>query len=461
MISKRQRMVLSIVLFLVLLLFGCSSDNDTSQTPTNNEENNLTNIENNNNDDNSNEGIDNNLEDDLEPVTLLMVTHWGDGQFEENFKQHVEEALPHITLEHVQSRQDELEENVFAKNLKPDIMMASVTDYLIEIDLLLDLYPLIEKFGFDLGRLEPGIMDYLKNMSHEGELNGLPLIRPEYALVYNPDIFDLFGVSYPRDGMTWEEVIDLAREVTNQINDVHYRGFHPGDFDFMMRQIPTAEYVDPETHEPTIADSEPFRIYLERLEATYNIPGNMLESPEGDDRAVNMLRRGELAMAADRAFAGAYVSNYVDSGVNFDFVTYPIWGGEYGSYGPNEPGNGLVITNITEHPEDAFRVVEYLLSDEYQMWQASTGNLPAVITSEVREAFMRDHEHYDILKEKNLEAIISMEAAPIPIKSQYESEILDGTDYREGLYHGEDINTIIRKMQDQAEANAKDILSRQ
>src|SRR5699024_11868429 len=77
-----------------------------------------------------------------------------------------------------------------------------------------------------------------------------------------------------------------------------------------------------------------------------------------------------FAMAADRAFAGTYAAKAVETGLNFDFVTYPSWGGEYGDYGPNEGGNGLAITTLTEHPEEAFRVVEYLLSDEYQSWQA-------------------------------------------------------------------------------------------
>src|SRR5690625_7699374 len=92
-------------------------------------------------------------------------------------------------------------------------MMAGPNDYLLEIDLLLDLNPLIEQFNFDVNRLEPGVMKYLGEMSNEGELNGLPLIRPEYALVYNPDIFVAFGVPYPEDNMTWDEVIELGRQV--------------------------------------------------------------------------------------------------------------------------------------------------------------------------------------------------------------------------------------------------------
>ena len=457
--------LLLLISLMIFLIVGCASEGSmqgengegNNLETENDNENEASESESNNNNENEND------EEDLEPVTLLMMTHWDDGQFENRIKSHVEDKYPHITIEHIESKMDEIEEKVFAKGFQPDIIMTSVNDYYLDMDLLLDLNPLIESNDFDLDRIEPSILEYLEEMSHDGELNGLPYIRPEYALVYNKDIFDLFGVSYPEDNMTWDEVIDLAQEVTGERNGVQYRGLHaalPGVFEFMLSQVEDTYLVDPETHEPIIDESETFKLYLQRLEEVYRIPGNEMASAEGDERAVNLMRSGELAMAADRAFAGTYADTSSETGIEFDFVTYPIWGGEYGEYGPNEPGNGLVVTTTSEHPEEAFRVLTYLLSDEHQTWQASTGNLPAVITQDVRDAFLTDHDHYDLLEDKNLNAITDATAAPLPIKSQYEDEILKETDYGEGLYNGEDINTIIRKLQDEAEGKAKDVLSK-
>ncbi|HLQ97179.1 MAG TPA: ABC transporter substrate-binding protein [Candidatus Dormibacteraeota bacterium] len=456
-----NKYVFFLLFSVFVLLMGCTDSEQDGNVDDNNAENNEN--ENNNGNEGGENGKNSDGEEEPEPVTLLMVTHWDDGQFEANFKSHLEDKYPHITLEHVQSRHDELEENVFAKNLKPDLMMTSVSDYLLEIDLLLDLNPLIEEHNFDLDRIDPSILDYLEEMSNDGELNGLPLIRPEYALVYNPEIFDLFGVQYPTDDMTWDEVIDLASEVTGERNGVSYRGLHSGGYHHMMRQLEGGLSVDPETHEPIIDENEEYKIHLERLEKIINIPGNGFDSAEEwkDTRGVDLLREEELAMAADRAYAGAYADKAAETGMDFDFVTYPSWGEGYPDYGPNEPGNGLVITTLTEHPDEAFRAVEYFLSDEYQSWQAGQGNLPALTSEEVRGNFMKDHEHYDLLEDKNLEAITNVEAAPMPIRSPYENEILEGTNFREGLINGEDINTIIRKMQDQAEGNAKNVLGKQ
>jgi len=450
--SKVARLISILFLGAIILLAACSDGNEEPKADAST-----------NTDGASNNETVNNEDGELEPVTLLMVTHWGDEQFEFTFKEHLEEKYPHITLEHVQSGSGELEENVFAKDLKPDIMMTSVSDYLLDIDLLLDLNPLIEQFNFDINRLEPGIMGYLEEMSNDGELNGLPFIRPEYALVYNPDIFDAFGVPYPTDDMTWDEVIDLAYEVTGERNGIEYRGLHSGSYFDMMTQLEDNLTVDAETHEPIIDQNEEYRIHLQRMEEILSIPGNGFETAEEwkDTRGVDLLRDGELAMAPERAFAGAYADRAAETGLNFDFVTYPSWGDGYESYGPNIPGNGLVVTTLSEHPEEAFRAIEYFLSDEYQSWQAGQGNLPAVISDEVRGNFMKDHAHYDLLEDKNLAAITNAVAAPIPIRSPFEAQVLEGTNFREGLIEGKDVNTILREMQDQAEGNAKEILGKQ
>src|SRR5690625_8001127 len=80
----------------------------------NDNENEASESESNNNNENEND------EEDLEPVTLLMMTHWDDGQFENRIKSHVEDKYPHITIEHIESKMDEIEEKVFAKGFRSE-----------------------------------------------------------------------------------------------------------------------------------------------------------------------------------------------------------------------------------------------------------------------------------------------------------------------------------------------------
>src|SRR5699024_11488474 len=102
----------------------------------------------------------------------LMITDCDDGQLENTIKRRVKNKYTNITIEHIESKMDEIEEKVFAKGFQPDIIMTSVNDYYLDMDLLLDLNPLIESNDFDLDRIEPSILEYLAEMSHDGELTG-------------------------------------------------------------------------------------------------------------------------------------------------------------------------------------------------------------------------------------------------------------------------------------------------
>lgn len=47
---------------------------------------------------------------------------------------------------------------------------------------------------------------------------GLPIDRAALVLFYNQDLFDKAGVAYPKDNMTWEELIQLAKKLTKDTN---------------------------------------------------------------------------------------------------------------------------------------------------------------------------------------------------------------------------------------------------
>jgi ABC-type glycerol-3-phosphate transport system substrate-binding protein len=64
---------------------------------------------------------------------------------------------------------------------------------LFAYDLMTDITPLVKQTATDLNQVA----------SDDGWLVGIPFTQQFSALYYNKDIFDKFGVSYPKDGMTW------------------------------------------------------------------------------------------------------------------------------------------------------------------------------------------------------------------------------------------------------------------
>lgn len=407
--------------------------------------------------------VDNETDEQKEATVALMI-HWGDKEFENFFRAHIEKALPHITLTYIQaSNQEEIEEN-FAKGLVPDLVMGSDFEMYREVDLARDQTPLIEKHGIDFDRLDPSIVESLRNASPEGELLALPLFRPDFMMAYNKDIFDAFGVPYPEDNMTWDEAIELGRQLTGEINGETYHGLWPDKE--QLNQV-GASLIDPETNEPNILDNKELRLFLERQQEIFNIPDNLpeMDSVEGlADFMYNGTGNADLifdyALVPGRAFTKGHLQREQDAGLNFDWVTYPIWGGEYPEEIPNGLYHNIFVTSQSENPDAAFEVIQYLLSDDYQKWWTSTEyGVTPLVNEEVRKEFGQKSEYLESLEEKNWRAQLALPGAPIPNQSSYEGPVRKPLliSAYQGLLEGKDVNTVLRIMDDEAQSMVADL----
>lgn len=132
--------------------------------------------------------------------------------------------------------------NQFTKTMeeeKPDVMTVGIGEYaeLLEDNRLYDLNDVITNDAFDLEGIHPEIVSLLRQYGN-GKLYGLPPTFYNQALFYNKDLFDKYSVPYPTDGMTWGEVLDLAKRfpVEEGIN-----GFFMRDFNSLQEVIAQAE----------------------------------------------------------------------------------------------------------------------------------------------------------------------------------------------------------------------------
>jgi|GEM_PF-844621 len=100
----------------------------------------------------------------------------------------------------------------FLETYEPDILLIdSLQQYaeLAETGVLVDLEALIQADSYDIGSLNDNVMEFLRKPVG----GGLYALAPRFdnlALYYNIDLFNEHGVEPPRDGMTWEEVLELA-----------------------------------------------------------------------------------------------------------------------------------------------------------------------------------------------------------------------------------------------------------
>lgn len=116
---------------------------------------------------------------------------------------------PNIELDVVSFQENNLQDVLKQEN--PDIFLTSQNVYeeLLHESKLYDLDALMNTDAFNLEGVHQGIVDSLRNIGN-GKLYGLPSVFLTKALFYNKDLFDKYGIPYPPDRMTWEEVFQLA-----------------------------------------------------------------------------------------------------------------------------------------------------------------------------------------------------------------------------------------------------------
>ena len=98
----------------------------------------------------------------------------------------------------------------------PDVfwMHSNTAQMYMENDLLLNLDDYIANDDtVDMSKFYEGVVE-LYNRDDNGSQYALPKDHDTIALLYNKAIFDKYGVDYPTDDWTWEDVRDAAAKIT-------------------------------------------------------------------------------------------------------------------------------------------------------------------------------------------------------------------------------------------------------
>lgn len=394
-------------------------------------------------------------DDPIENITLNIVypEAWEEKRFNEEIKEPVEAAFPHIKLKYL----DQPIEDLLAKKIMPDIIFLGNPSGLpnfTEHGLTMDMSDLIEKHNFDLSRIEPSLLAESR-MFADGKLYTLPYTRGATVLHYNKDIFDMFGVDYPKDDMTWDEIIDLAAKLTGEKNGVHYYGLQIPYASIMLDQRGVPK-VDPETDEPAYTSEKYmplYQEYLRKMERVYSIPGNV---PEGDDDRDPSIGPffGDRNVAMNPIWSQVELFSE-DEDFNFDVVTYPVWKDRPGISRPSRSGN-IGVAASSEHPDEAFKVIAYLFTDDVQRATARKGRASSLADPAINDDFLGDLiEERPWMEDLNIDAL-TKHSYPTDLDhfSPYEEDAYAALEER--LLDGVDINTILREAQEETETLVKE-----
>lgn len=385
-----------------------------------------------------------------EPVTLKIYNYGAltPEIIEKLFVQPVKQKYPHITLE-VVKLSDVPIANIAVSGNEMDIITGwgSLLDQFGNYKLLTDLNPYIKKYGIDLNRFDKSNLDGVRLQSdtiEKGSLMALPFGYNYYATFYNKSIFDKFGVSYPGDGMTWDQAIEIGKKLTRMDGGVQYKGLDPEGIEKVANSL-SIPYVDPVTLKAAV-NTDAWRKAFELTKRINDIPGNDFQITSHSGTIKRFVKDKNVAMLA----APEVLNSMNDADFDWNIAEYPSF--------PERPHTSgvvqtfvLQIASNSKHKEQAMQVIQLATSDEVQTALSRSGIMLSALQSEaINKTFGADNP---LLKNKHIEAILKTKPAPYVVVTRFTKArgILEAK-YKDYAAGKKDVNTALREANEEIDA---------
>ncbi|TMV52803.1 extracellular solute-binding protein [Paenibacillus mesophilus] len=334
-----------------------------------------------------------------DPITLSV---FGLGvkeeEFNDRFKGVLEKKFPYITFKYVAPDKGNSLPELVARGEIPDLIRTDVPNLknnYLDLKLGTDLNELVKKHKYDLTRFNAPFIQEMIDAGQTGALYGLPY--PPYfplVLTYNKNVFDKFGVPYPKDGMNWDDAYEIAKKMSRTEGTNVYRGFS-GNIMAMLRDN-TYGYPILDPNADQLYDMEKWKPLFNNLKRFYDLPNNQIAAtrPAEINDAFN---KGNVAMQANQYSQYAPIPKEIE----WDIVTYPTLKDVPKKMAWRGPAYWS-ISATSKYKDDAFQVIMAMVSDEVHLADSKKGMLPVVTNKSIQDAFGQDRPD---LVSKNMKAL--------------------------------------------------------
>lgn len=396
---------------------------------------------------------------ETKPVTLKFYAHTVLDDFEKYINQFVKKKFPHVTLELVKNEKGTTIEELLAAGDVPDIIWEGLTNIhlLTPLKVPMDLQPLAKKHGFDFNKFDTKLVDSIKSYSDQGQIYYLPYNTLAFALMYNKDIFDKFGVPYPKDNMTWDEAIELGKKLTRSDAGVNYIGLRPpGALNRLQMQM-GVPYVDAKTHKATVA-TDGWKSLFELVRATYVEP--MHQNQRNISTRDEFLKTRNVAMIAEILYLqNTDMAAAEKDGFRWDLVTYPTLK-DKPKVNTGLFSDGFVLPQGGKNPDLAFQIISYLSTDpEVQLEATKNGRITGLKDPAILEhAF----ENNPAAKGKNLKGLFTQSYPAIPPVTIYDREAMTivTNNLIDVLKGNIDVNSALKRAEEEVDKRVAELKAR-
>ncbi|MDF2720720.1 MAG: transporter substrate-binding protein [Paenibacillus sp.] len=316
------------------------------------------------------------VKETAQPATVTIHIP-GSNFSEEEFTKHlagpVQKKYPEITLKYINASDKgaSIQDLVAAKQI-PDIYAGQQANFapLVDLGLTNDIASLVKKYNFDTSVIQPELLDGIKQQIGISVLPGLPLFQSTWALAYNKSLFDKFGVAYPKDGMTWDEVAELAQKMTRTDAGIQYYGISMDrTYSDRYKQVSLA-FAD-FTSNKSMFNTDGWKKQFEYAVDLFRKDGS---PPKGTDwtKAWN---EGRSAMRT--ASTSTFQTLLANKDMSWDVVTYPQ-AKEAMGFGMEMNAHWWMITKQSPNQDAAFKALSVALSNDVQTSLSRSLRLPVV-----------------------------------------------------------------------------------
>ncbi|SFT05202.1 ABC transporter substrate-binding protein [Paenibacillus sp. BC26] len=395
-----------------------------------------------------------------EPLKLTFYNTSGtfpDVEFNTLIAEPIKKKYPNVTIERITPAAETTNEEVLS-TYTPDIIYSSSSSHqqIIRTGAYEDLRELIKRHNFDTSRIKPILWNYITEITagKGDQIYAIPFNANQHVLYYNKDIFDKFGVPYPTEKqLTWDEVLELGKKLTRTEGGKRYVGLSVDNLTGLAKSL-GLPYLNKETGQAAL-DTPEWRRVFELQKKIFEIPGYV-----GADKTWNY-GRDQFMKDQNVAIRVTWLANMVgpleelrQQGVefNWDIAPAPNFSDQLGKTREAQI-HSLSVNSKSEHKDEAFQVIEEILSDEGQRILARNGRVPAIINDDLNKEYGLD---IPVLQGKTVQNVFIGEPLQEHYVHPYELDIGKRlTEAAEDLaIGGLDVNSTIRKTE---EAINKDV----
>lgn len=385
-----------------------------------------------------------------QPVTLSFYSMpaFDPQTIQKEIVEPVQKKFPNVTIEVMESgpNQDAMFDKLVTAGTIPDFMMINYNTVRIlkSKGIALDLSSLIKSNNVDVNRFMPRAIEYLEQYGDHNELLALPYFINVNTLSYNKDIFDKFGVAYPQDGMTWEQVTDLAKKVTRKEDGIDYLGLNPNRPYTVAPQL-SLDAIDAKTNKATV-NNDGWKKVFQLFQNIYSIQGNLPQKVDDMWQAKNTFYKSQtLAMNLlwwDQAVGALQEQQVSNKVMNWDIVTAPVFA-ENPKMGQWLDQFDMAVSAQSKHQKEAFRVIDFLTSKEYQAELSKEGYMSSLNDQSIKDSL---GANLPFLKGKNVSALFKLDYAKPMTPVKFDLNATINPFYKGVIYDQKDINTTLREL---------------